>query len=83
MVLQDAFEAAQRFLDEVVRSENHAEIVIGTCSETDDGWAFGYNSRAFIEDGDISSSLAGNGPVIVPKSGAAPYMGSVFGGSFN
>jgi len=79
VVLQDAFAAAQRFLDEVIRPENEAEIVIGKCDETDEVWAFGYNSRAFLERGDISSSLVGNGPVIVPKSGAAPYIGSVFG----
>jgi Immunity protein 35 len=79
VVLQDAFEAAQRFLDEVIRPENEVEIVINKCEEIDEGWAFGYNSRAFLERGDISSALAGNGPVIVPKSGAAPYIGSVFG----
>jgi hypothetical protein len=78
VVLQDAFEAAQRFLDEVIRAENDAEIVINKCDELSDGWAFGYNSRAFFEHGDISSALAGNGPVIVPKSGAKPYIGSIF-----
>lgn len=79
MVLQDAFESAQRFLDQVVRVDHDIEIVIATCSEMPDGWAFGYNSRSFLEDGDIVSSLIGNGPVIVPKSGAQPYIGSVFG----
>lgn len=81
MVLQDAFEAAQRFLDEVIRIENEPEIVISRCEELDDAWSFGYNSRAFLEAGDISSALAGNGPVVVPKSGADPYIGSVFGRS--
>ena len=80
MVLQDAFKVAQRFLDEVIRPEHESEIVIGKCEETAEGWVFGYNSRAFLERGDISSVLAGNGPVVVPKSGAAPYIGSVFPG---
>lgn len=78
MVLQDAFEAAQRLLDDVIRPEHQTEIVIGTCDESGVGWAFGYNSRAFLERGDISSALAGNGPIIVPRSGDAPYIGSVF-----
>lgn len=81
MVFQDAFETAQRFLDAVIRVENDTEIVISKCDELDDAWSFGYNSRAFIEAGDVSSALAGNGPVIVPKSGADPYIGEVFGPS--
>lgn len=75
MVLQDAFERAQRFLDEVIRPEHSTEIVICTCDETTDSWVFGYNSRAFIEDGDIMSAPAGNGPVIIPKSGEPPHLG--------
>jgi hypothetical protein len=81
VVLQDAFEAAQRFLDEEIRAELDVEIVISRCDELEDAWSFGYNSRAFLEAGNISFALAGNGPVIVPKSGADPYIGSVFGPS--
>lgn len=71
MVLQDAFAEAQRFLDEVIRPEHQFELVISHCLEIEEGWSFAYDSRAFIEDGDILSALAGNGPVIVPRSGAA------------
>lgn len=78
MVMQDAYEAAQAFLDRVVRPENDAEIVISTCEEAPDEWRFGYDSRRFLELGDISFGLAGNGPVIVPKSGAGPYIGPIF-----
>ncbi|MGK4593561.1 YrhB domain-containing protein [Amycolatopsis sp. w19] len=81
MVLQDAFEAAQQFLDEEIRPEHALELVIVKCAEDEEGWAFSYNSRAFVEDGDIVSSLVGNGPIIVPRSGAAPYIGSMFGRS--
>lgn len=34
----------------------------------------GYQSRAFIESGRISDALVGNGPVVVPKSGADPWL---------
>jgi hypothetical protein len=78
MVLQDAFERAQKFLDEVIRPKHDVEIVICHCGETDEGWSFGYNSRAWLEDGHVVSSLVGNGPVIVPKSGDAPYVGPLF-----
>jgi hypothetical protein len=78
VVLQDAFEVAQRFLDDVVRPEHASEIVVSKCSETSEGWAFGYDTREFLEQGDITSALVGNGPVIVPRSGEAPHIGSVF-----
>ena len=31
------------------------------------GWAFFYNSREFVETGDVSSCLAGNAPLIVER----------------
>lgn len=78
MLLQDAFNSAQKFLDEVIRPMHAHEIVIGGVTETDDAWEFGYNTRPFLEDGELTASLLGNGPVIVPKSGQDPYLGSVF-----
>lgn len=78
MVLQDAFERAQEYLDGAIRIHHSVEIVICRCVETEEGWSFGYNSRAFLEDGDIVSALAGNGPVIVPKSGEPPHIGPIF-----
>ena len=78
MVFQDAFEAAQRFLDNSIRVKHDVEIVINGCEETLEGWAFYYDSRAFIEEGNILFALAGNGPVIVPRSGAEPYIGPIF-----
>lgn len=78
MVLQDAFEAAQRFLDGGIRVKHNVEIVINKCEEMADNWAFYYDSRRFIEQGDILFALAGNGPIIVPKSGAEPYIGPIF-----
>ena len=81
MILQDALRIAQDFLDRVVRHEHDLEIVIASCSEDDRDWRFGYNTRAFLEEGDVASSLVGNGPVVVPKSGGEAYLGSLFGES--
>lgn len=74
MVLQDAFEKAQRYLDNTIRPEHDSEIVIYYCEEKGDHWAFDYNARAFLKRGMIPSSLVDNGPIIVPKSDADPYI---------
>lgn len=75
MLFQDAFQTAQQLLDDLVRSEHADEIVIGSCQDHASAWVFGYNTRQFLQDGVIAASLAGNGPVIVPKDGSAPYLG--------
>ncbi|MGB3410174.1 MAG: YrhB domain-containing protein [Microthrixaceae bacterium] len=80
MLLQDAFNRAQEFLDEAIRPEHADEIVIARVTETGDGWEFGYNARRFLEDDDNTASLTGNGPIIVPRSGQDPYVGSLFRG---
>lgn len=77
MLLQDAYATAQRFLDDEIRAQHNHEIVIHRCEETPHAWAFSYNARAYLESGNITAALAGNGPVIVPKDGSTPYFGSV------
>ncbi|QGN48089.1 hypothetical protein GKC29_15420 [Micromonospora sp. WMMC415] len=48
-------------------------VIIGA-REHETAWSVGYQSRAFIESRDIPDSLVGNGPVVVPKSGAEPWL---------
>jgi len=36
---------------------------------------FCYNGRRYMADDDFSAAIVGNGPVVVPKSGAEPYLG--------
>lgn len=74
MVFQDAIEAAQTVLDEFVRPGSESEIVLASCTEFDLGWAFSYNSRAFLETQDLAGSLIGNGQIVVPRNGEAPYF---------
>lgn len=78
MLLQDAFEAAQQYLDRKIRPLHKDEIVITHCTEVEEGWAFSYDSRVWKEAGKISHALAGNGPVVVPRSGEPPYTATVF-----
>jgi hypothetical protein len=43
------------------------------------GWVFFYDSRAFLETGNFSDCLAGNGPVIVERSnGHLHPMGTAY-----
>lgn len=76
ILFQDAYEAAQRYLDEHMRSTHKVEIVLAFCAEYPGAWVFGYNTRRFLADGDLMSMLVGNGPVVVPKDGGAIYLGS-------
>lgn len=40
------------------------------------GFAFFYQSRAFVENGDVFSAIGGNGPVVVLHSGQVECLGS-------
>jgi hypothetical protein len=75
MVLEDAFEIAKTFLDRTIRSEFGSDVVICSCAEYPAAWVFGYNTRRFLVEMKITDSLVGNGPVVVPKSGNAPFLG--------
>jgi hypothetical protein len=59
---------AQRWLGECERSmgvplalSHHSPL------EIDVGWVFGWNTRTFLEHGDLLSSLAGNAPLLVDR----------------
>lgn len=42
------------------------------------GWIFLYGSRRFVETGDPSAQLAGNGPVVVLETGEVVALPSAF-----
>ncbi|MBD3947614.1 YrhB domain-containing protein [Nocardioides ganghwensis] len=48
--------------------------VISDVTEYDTAWAFSYNSRAFLDTGEVTRALAGNGALVVPKSGDEPWF---------
>lgn len=74
MILQDANEAAQAFLDATVRLHHTEEVVIMGCERLPGAWVFGYNTRRWVETSDLMASLVGNGPVVVPLDGGPPYL---------
>lgn len=48
--------------------------VLTAIEEYDTAWTFSYNSRLFIQTHELIHSLAGNSPLVVPKSGAEPWF---------
>ncbi len=49
----------------------------GPTIEQSYGWVFFYNSRRYLETGDIMFAFAGNGPVVVErKDGTVTELGS-------
>ena len=74
MTDEEAREIALAFLADRVDEIRTGEWVIIGAWEHETAWSVGYQSRAFIESGRISDSLAGNGPVVVPKSGADAWL---------
>ncbi|WP_231562938.1 YrhB domain-containing protein [Microbacterium mangrovi] len=70
-------DAAKRIVAEMLEEAETrggpACVVVGEPIDFDRWWVQGYQSRAFVEDGDFLSALAGNGPIAVPKDGSPPF----------
>ncbi|MEU7799523.1 YrhB domain-containing protein [Micromonospora arborensis] len=74
MTDEEAREIASAFLADRIDEICTGEWMITGVWEHETAWSVGYQSRAFIESGRVSDSLVGNGPVVVPKSGADPWL---------
>ena len=72
-----SFEQAKVLAETIVRARADAindEFVIIGNETIDKGWLFFYNSKEFIETGDYSAALAGNGPIFVDRDGAVKTL---------
>jgi len=75
-------ENAEKRLAKLLNADYHADddsllIVTELTIEKDYGWIFFYQSRKYLETGEFSYRLAGNGPVVFEReSGAVHYLGS-------
>ena len=59
-------EAARHIAQE--RIDRHpGHLVVTETREIPEGWVFFYNSRRYLESGDIRDSVAGNAPLIVDR----------------
>lgn len=66
-------DSAKAIVSKVINSKYYApgdELVIvdEDTIEKDYGWIFFYNSREFLETGEFSARVAGNGPIVIEKA---------------
>jgi hypothetical protein len=59
--------AEQLLTEHAARTSTDLEIDERATRDEDWCWVFFYNSRAYLETGDFSDALAGNGPLVVEK----------------
>lgn len=71
---EEAVQVAESMLRELNTSDGVDRVVLGEPTDVAGHWVIGYNSRAYVEDGDIISALAGNGPIAVPRSGEPAFF---------
>lgn len=75
-------ENAEKRVAELLNADYHADddclvILSELTIEKDYGWIFFYQSRKYLETGEFSHILAGNGPVVFEsESGAVHHLGS-------
>jgi hypothetical protein len=67
----EALELVSKELRQMSPLDDAFVVVDAGTIEKPYGWVFFYNSQKFIETGDNSCRLAGNGPVIVNKHDAS------------
>jgi Immunity protein 35 len=48
-------------------------LVVAAVTEYDFGWLFAYNTKEYLETGEIGSALAGNSPIIVDRTDGQLY----------
>lgn len=74
MTEDEARETASTLLAERFSEFRSGEWVLTDVEEFETAWAFNYQSRAFVETRALAHALAGNGALVVPKSGAEPWF---------
>ncbi len=68
-----------RALSQAVEYLGQSEIPLQICLEGEfqEGWYFCYQSKEFLETGDFSAQLAGNGPFLIDRdSGELVVLGT-------
>ena len=74
--LKEAQYLVQAELDKEIdpNSDDHCVILEEETIEKEWGWVFFYQSKAYIESGDLGDMLAGNAPYIVNKKNGQLYV---------
>ncbi|MFL6106294.1 MAG: YrhB domain-containing protein [Marmoricola sp.] len=69
MNVADAIRVASAYFAERFDEVRTGEWVLTEPREHPSAWTVGYQTRAFLETGSVSHSLAGNGPLVIPSQG--------------
>lgn len=69
--------AIDRFLAEKARAIGQPLTRIGPVERLSNGWAFSYQSRAYVETQDFGDLLVGQGPVVLLDDGRVLEGGSL------
>jgi immunity protein 35 of polymorphic toxin system len=73
MDVEEARIVAEEILSRTFAEEDF-DVVINGEYEYDSAWVFSYDTRIYVETGDFSHALAGNGPLIIPKDRSEPWF---------
>lgn len=65
MTKEEAQQLALQYLDLLGPNDEEIAFHEDLCKETPYGWILVYNSKRFIETGDIMYAFGGNGPLVV------------------
>lgn len=75
MDIESATDRARSFLGELTATGGAAVALDGrTVLERDWCYVFFWNSVEFLQTGDEMAQLWGNAPIVVPRSGTAPFV---------
>lgn len=66
---EEAFALAEAEVIKISMACGEDLMLSGQMVEVDEGWVFFYNIREFFETGNLSSQLAGNGPMLIDRVG--------------
>jgi len=70
----DARRVATSVLRARFREFDSGDWVVTGVAEYESAWAVNYNTRVYAETGEASHALAGNGALVVPKTGEDPWF---------
>ena len=74
MTEEDARRVATSLLSERYADFKAGDWILSGVEEYDTAWAFSYNTRVYVETREVRYALAGNGALVVPKSGDEPWF---------
>jgi hypothetical protein len=76
--LDQARRITQVILESVALPGGDEAVIADEPIEFDRGWVFMYDSKHYLETGELSAALAGNAPIAVFRSGEVRILGTAY-----